>query len=75
MKAGGGGNPASPACSPLGGLNEGSAGLCILGPGLNSEGARSAEMREERAAAHPHAGPLEDPAQATNLRAAQCWPM
>ena len=54
--------------------NGGNAGLCVLGPGLNSEGARSTEMREERAAAHPHSGPLEDPAQATNVCTIQCRP-
>lgn len=31
-------------------------------------------MREERAVAHPHSGPLEDPAQAAKVRAAQYWP-
>lgn len=31
-------------------------------------------MREKRAAAHPHSGPLEDPAQAANVCAIQCRP-
>lgn len=57
----------------ISGMRE-SAGRCVLEPGPTSEGARSAEVRERRVAAHPRLGALEYPAAATYTCAAQCRP-